>query len=58
VIEISDPGVMRSTRPVQQGTKDGWSWNRKAREPQILADPKPKPSPAPEWQLGADLIQG
>lgn len=58
VIEISDPGVMRSTRPVQQGTKDGWSWNRKAREPQTVADPKPKPSPAPEWQLGADLIQG
>jgi NDP-sugar pyrophosphorylase family protein len=59
VIEISDPCVMRSTRPVQQETKDGLSWNRKAREPKIVAEPNPKQSPAPEaWQLGADLIQG
>jgi NDP-sugar pyrophosphorylase family protein len=59
VLEISDPCVMRSTRPAPQETKDGLSWSRKAREQKIVADPNPKQSPAPEaWQLGADLIQG
>jgi NDP-sugar pyrophosphorylase family protein len=59
VLDISDPCVMHSTRQVQKEIKEGWSWNRKAREPQIAAKANPKQSPAPEaWQLGADFIQG
>jgi len=59
VLEISDSCVMRSNRPVQQESKHILSWKRQPEEQQVVADIKPKQSPAPEaWQLGADLIQG
>jgi NDP-sugar pyrophosphorylase family protein len=58
VLEISDSCVMRSTRPVPQEIKHMLSWRRQPEE-RVVADIKPKQSPAPEaWQLGADLIQG
>jgi hypothetical protein len=59
VLDISDPYVMRSNRPVQQEAKHGLSWGRQPEEQEVVADLKPKQSPAPEpWQLGADFIQG
>lgn len=61
VLEISDPSVIRSNRPVE--LKHGLGWNRQSEEQQeeqqIVADMKAKQTPAPEpWQLGADPIQG
>jgi NDP-sugar pyrophosphorylase family protein len=53
VVEISDPSVMRSTAEV----KDSWRTRHSYTE-RMIAGFQPKTSPAPEWQLGANLIQG
>lgn len=56
-LEISDPNVMRSIRPLR--TKNNPGFQRQDERPETAADLQPEESPAPDtWQLGTNLIQG
>jgi NDP-sugar pyrophosphorylase family protein len=53
VLEISDPSVLRSARPVRKEVREV-----EARDSSTLAD-QPAPSPSPKaWQFGTNPIQG
>ena len=59
VLEISDPNVMRSTRPAE--AMKNFAPNAQHEKPEMVAAPTEdsEDAPAPEtWQLGANPIQG
>ncbi len=57
LLEISDPSVIRSSSPARKRPHEAVLIHR-AEAQRVVGDSQPEKTPTPEWELGANPIQG